>query len=184
MSKDIDVNLVSIWGSELNGTVHNFGALDGTNFDDTLHLGGHVKDVIVNARSVVGGSEDVADLNCASHNNLMLGKCTPRGQYAFTIKGDSSGNYIIATLTQHAKTVDVDIGNHSDQSSKETGVQLLDIEMQDGSKVRVRLLNGKKPSFENGKEHYRYVFPWPIPVFHPIAIWFFVNVMKLIKRFG
>lgn len=119
-------------------------------YADTLKFSNAQNGTIRGTR-LVGGYEDCCDCNrnCANID-VHFNEWDPRGKFVVTDKGGSLNNRFSGVILRHASEMDVDIGNGSDQSDERTKGTRLNFRMQDGSKVRVRVLHGWMPIFENG----------------------------------
>ena len=144
---------------------------EGTAFDDAVKFSGATQ-VTVFAPVVRGGREDVVDMNRATGCRVSIRRALVKGRYFCTIKGGSKDNYVHANLIGHGSEVDVDLGNHSDQSREKTTGTFLDLLHDDGSEVSVRVLNADVPVTAHGSGPYRFVFPWPWlgPLHRPTAL--------------
>src|SRR4051812_31637146 len=84
------------------------------NTADTLKLSncnnGHVS-----AERVVGGKEDVCDINRGAALSVFIAEIVSGGDYCFTVKGGAEDVWIEGTILKHGKVTDVDLGNISDQ---------------------------------------------------------------------
>ena len=126
----LDLNEVEV-GAEIADTVKFSGVRD-----FTLHIRGNV----------IGGYEDCLDLNnLCQRVTVIADGLIPTGRYAITIKGGCEDILIDTTLLDHSKTVDVSLGEHSDQSFKVTREVTLSIAAVDGSKVTYWQFNADRP---------------------------------------
>lgn len=199
MSKP-DVNWISYTGDAAgniwrNG-LHLFGPGDSPGIraysegNITLPPGGKIADVlkfsgVQRLRVVVrgelpGGTEDCIDINngCRDLEVQLLKGMRPAGQYAVTIKGGSRNVRIEGTILGPARTVEVDLGNHSDQSQEPTtGVHLALVPAYQG-KIRYRQLNASTPLLVPAV-FYRRTFRLR-GFFRPI----FARLYALLKRIG
>jgi hypothetical protein len=166
MGKDIDDNLISFTGTP-DGSIWRNGEalfLPGTGMREwtedrpTLPAGRTIDDVLkfsgvhrlrVNVIGTVpGGTEDCVDINNKCRNleiNCPDG-FMPYGQYVATIKGGSENITVSGPIWKRAKTVEVDLGNFSDQSQAVTRGVKLGLWMVDNSPVRYRRLNAIEPT--------------------------------------
>lgn len=121
-------------------------------FDDVLKLS-NARNITVRNCVVLGGREDAVDMNRHCQNVLIEDCLVGAGkQYAFTIKGGCSRitlrNVII---TPRGGSIDIDLGNWSDQSKEPTRlVHLHNVTRVDGKPVRVRVGNADKPTISGG----------------------------------
>ena len=122
------------------------GDLDGTGYSDALKLSGCARLHVIVLGRVIGGSEDVVDINHSSDCIVDIARSEPRGRYLATIKGGSSNISITTKQHGHGSEVDFDIGNWSDQGGgkRTTGVSIASL-TDDGSPVSVRVLHGWSP---------------------------------------
>jgi len=131
---------------------------------------------VIRGRRIVGGYEDCVDCNRGCANlDVHFDVWEPRGKAAITDKGGSRDNRFSGVIICPGTECEVDIGNWSDQSEKRTTGTRLNLRMADGSKVRVRVLNGWVPIFENGVENYVVNDAWK---------GIFIHVWKILKCFG
>lgn len=107
--------------------------------------------VVVTGR-LIGGAEDCFDANNRTHDvEVYADEWESGGQYLCSIKGESKNVRVSGLVVKHGGTVDVDLGNWSDQSfERTTGVSIY-FHTNDGSAVKVRVLNAWEPYLENGQ---------------------------------
>ncbi len=122
-------------------------------YHDTIHVSHGVNVAILNSE-IPGGTEDCVDLNNNSANISVI-SCGvhPNGEYGFTIKGGTHDVKLHDVIFRsHGKTVDIDLGNWSDQNTKDKTkrVTLENLTSTDGSPVRVRVLWADKPTVIGG----------------------------------
>jgi len=126
---------------------------------DVLKFSG-VRGLTVLVRGILpGGYEDCIDINnhCADVEVDLEDGALPVGDYFATIKGGSRDIVISGKLWAPAKTVDVDLGNLSDQSDDITRGVTLHLAMMDGSRVTYRQLNASAPTL-SWPDDYRRTF--------------------------
>jgi hypothetical protein len=112
---------------------------------------------------VKGGLEDCLDVNNHCEDLVIEASLwEPRGEYLTTIKGGSRNITVRGLVTGHGQTVDVDLGNLSDQSDDPTTDVKLDLTHVAGDPIRVRVLNAAPPILLNGGvQRYEIVFRLP-----------------------
>lgn len=122
-------------------------------FHDTVHISHGVNISILNS-VIPGGTEDCVDLNNNCENiNIVDTQVAPGGEYGFTIKGGTHHVSLVNVVFQtHGKTVDIDLGNWSDQNTKDKtkDIALHNVTSSDGKPVRVRVLWADKPTVIGG----------------------------------
>lgn len=161
-----DLNRLSFNGPSDNGKsvclAFESGAVDGRGFADALKFSSGLSDFHGRFGTVFSGSEDAVDVNNrCSGLTIAADRYVLGGRMGITIKGGSSDVTVEGWLEGNGSECDVDIGNWSDQSHEPvTGVKL-GLRKWDGSKVRVRVINGDVPEFLPGSGPYCFVFPWP-----------------------
>lgn len=182
-----DKILVVIDGDRAFGT-YEYGVIDGSldgGYDDTLKLT-KTRGVRVFANKIIGGFEDCVDMNVVEDCIVNCRAFVAGGEYVATIKGGSRAVTLTGTIYQGGRTVDVDLGNWSDQSQEKTrGVRLSLIRI-DGRKVKVRVLHAERPIFVNGPQNYTYAFPSPNLPFglHGLIVWAVRGAMRIWKKLG
>lgn len=135
-------------------------------YSDTLKFSGGSYDGHVFASRLVGGREDVVDMNGGIHDvRVTASMFEPRGKFVATIKGGCKRCALSGLVRGHGTEVDVDLGNWSDQSSEVTEDIELELVSHDGSPIRVRYLLAEKPVLRNGHiQKYVFVFPSQLPL--------------------
>lgn len=134
---------------------------DPLQWDDVLKITRCSNLTVVVDGPLPGGREDCIDVNnkCENIRIIIAGGLAPKGKHALTIKGKSHGISVHAKLLSHGTEVDVDLGNHSDQSDERTDDVLLDLWAIDNTPVTWRRLNAATPKFLNPREQkYRRTF--------------------------
>jgi hypothetical protein len=180
-----DINLFSFTGAyfscqDYHSTDPLGGLVQPPTHQDTLKFSG-----LVSFRghfgTVYGGTEDCADINNRCDNvRLHAAEWRPQGQYAFTVKGGCRNITLAGDLFGHGKTVDVDLGNWSDQSNEPTTAVTIDLYSQDDRPVIIRVLNADKPMVIGGA--HRYAFPHPDAWYHGIVVKAWLAVWWLGKK--
>ncbi len=122
-------------------------------YTDVIH-GSHAVGVKIHDIQIVGGQEDVIDMNNDSSDILVENvRVHPNGKFGFTLKGGSK-NIILRNVVfeTHGSEVDIDLGNWSDQDkvNKTTLVRLENVTSVDGKPVRVRVLFASNPEVIGG----------------------------------
>jgi hypothetical protein len=148
-------------------------------YSDTLKFSAaHEGDVY--AGIVIGGREDCVDINNLSRDLFIHSeRWEPRGKYLATIKGGSRDIHLGGKVRGHGSEVDIDLGNHSDQSQRTTGRVTLDLRTEDGSPLTVRVINAITPIFVNSHEQ-RYVVVAKVPGFFRRAFaWAYAKLKHL-----
>lgn len=108
---------------------------------DTLKISG-CRRLIVKAKKVVGGKEDVLDINHSHQCEVRIEEAVPRGRFVGTTKGGSSDILVVVgKVTGRAKETEFDFGNWSDQSNAKTGPCAILVGESTEGVVRARLLN-------------------------------------------
>jgi hypothetical protein len=129
--------------------------------DDTIKLSG-VKDFDLEIFGEVwGGKEDCVDVNnkCCDCTISASDGYRPSGRYAFTVKGDSSGIRLVGEMLSHGTTVDVALGEHSDQARGITTDVRLDLFSRKGP-ITYWIFNATDPTLE-GKGPWKSKFDMP-----------------------
>lgn len=152
-----------------------FNALE---FNDILKISNVKRGAFTNL-FIFGGKEDCIDIMRFSQD-IRIENCTlhPNGLFASTIKGGCDHiTFRNVIIQRHGKKTDIDIGNFTEVTSKKTRNVVLDhVSMDDGSPVRVRVLNGEKPKLIGTNAKIKdYSFFWPI-------INFGFKIYKLFKK--
>lgn len=125
-----------------NGQTLTFDVIDGTGHAEALKITSGARDITVYAARIIGGTEDCVDVNNHCRNiRVIAAWWEPRGEYLATIKGESDGITLEGRVANHAKKVEVDCGNWSDQGNGPTRNVTAMLEMGDGSAFKYRLLN-------------------------------------------
>lgn len=121
-------------------------------YADALKLSGVVRLRII-ANRVYGGYEDCVDVNnkCRDVFIEATGGYFPNGRYVATIKGNSIGVVISGQIHGKAKTLEIDIGNHSDQSLRENHNITLDVWTEGNWPIRWRRLNASTIHLREGQ---------------------------------
>jgi hypothetical protein len=159
----------------------DFGKTAGS-WSDTLKYTDGVTDFTHRVGSATGGSEDIIDVNNKACDVTVVAKeLWSGGKYVATIKGGSTATYLEGTIYKGGSEVDIDYGNHSDQSSAKTTGNILNVKHKSGAPVTVRVLNADKPLFTPGSGPYVYVFPHPDAWYHGICVRFFMVFHKFFK---
>lgn len=127
--------------------------------------------------TLVGGAEDCFDCNNLSHHIIVYGgNLASGGKFISTIKGGSHDIELHGTIIKHGSEVDIDLGNHSDQSSaKTTNVSLY---LSAADQFTIRVLNADRPMVA-GLPSYLYLFPSPYAWYHGFCVWFFETFRKI-----
>lgn len=166
MSRGVDDNLISftgdgdgnVWRNGLHLFAPGPGMREHHERDIVLPEGRTIADVlkfsgVQRLRVVVhgelpGGTEDCIDVNndCREIDVHCLHGMRPAGQYAITIKGGSRGVRVDGAILAPARVVEVDLGNHSDQSPDRTTEVTLGLIPLYPGKVRWRRLNANTPT--------------------------------------
>jgi hypothetical protein len=173
-------NLLSFTGPYSDIGTKELGNVDGSGgtppYSDAVHFS-YATGWTVHADSIIGGKEDCIDINNRSMAvNVSVNKLYSNGEYVCTIKGGSRGITISGTIYAHGKTVDVDLGNWSDQSHDVTRGVILDLVTVDGSPVTYRVLNADKPTFAPGSGPYQSTFVLPPWLVGPV--WWVWGILK------
>jgi hypothetical protein len=176
----MDNNYLS-WAGEENLFIKldNISPPDGIN--DALKLS-NCKNIVLRANKVIGGNEDVLDINRGENISVEIEEAVPTGKYVCTVKGGAEYIFItIKNLVGHGKEMDFDIGSWSDQSIwKRTKHVYLNIRTSDGSPVNVRVLHGWKPILVNGSlQEYKIDYKY-----NKIFIYAYFIYKKLLSLFG
>lgn len=141
-------------------------------YTDVIHAS-HGVDITIKDSTIQGGSEDCVDANNDSDTILIENvRVHPNGKYGFTIKGGTK-NVILRNVAfeTHGSEVDIDLGNWSDQDSKNKtiNVTLEDVTSLDGKPVKVRVFYAAIPTVIGGNVKL-VVYPgwlvWLIRKFH------------------
>lgn len=141
---------------------------------DALKISGVVH-AFVMCGEVLGGAEDVVDVNHSAHVEVIIERAVPRGRFVSTIKGGSHHiDLRVYEQVGHGKRTDHDLGNWSDQSKAKTIAVTLSSPTADGSASRVRVLYAAKPVL-NPAGKWK-VCSWMSPFFYPI-----MSVLKKLK---
>jgi hypothetical protein len=152
-------------------------------WSDTLKITSGCRDFTVLAQEIWGGQEDCVDVN--NKTSIITVHCDawrPQGKYLATIKGGSRSVALHGNVMSHGTEVDVDIGNHSDQSDEITSDIILDLWSKTGKPIYVRVLNGTKPAFVDGSGPYKFVFPHPDSALHGLWVWLFMKIVRYIWK--
>ena len=81
----MDNNYIS-WAEE-NGTIaHLDDIIPPEGISDTLKFS-NSKNMVVTAKKVIGGAEDVVDINRGENISVIIDEAIPTGKYVCTIKG-------------------------------------------------------------------------------------------------
>lgn len=184
MSKSSDINLFSYIGPDddlRELVVQTAGPeSDRPSHQDTFKFTRYACGLSLKADRVNGGSEDCADINNhSSQLSIYAKEWKSQGLFVFTVKGGSHHIVLSGEIIQGGTEVDVDLGNHSEQSDDLTHSILLDLKKPDGSPVTVRVLIAKKPTLKEGSGPYRYLFPHPDAIYHPLVAWAFKTWFKI-----
>jgi hypothetical protein len=119
-------------------------------WQDALKLS-NISNVHVCADFIMGGTEDVIDINKCHDVTVSLGDTLPMGRYLATVKGGSSGVIIsVNDMCGHGSETDFDFGNWSDQSQEKT-VNSVVLVVTAFKEVFVRAINSDKPQVDAGK---------------------------------
>lgn len=172
-----DKNFLSIADTRQVGD-QVFGELvpDADDYSDTLKFS-NAQNGTIRGERIVGGREDCVDCNRGCENlDIHFDSWEPRGKFVVTAKGGSADLRFSGTIERHAHEMDVDLGNGSDQSNERTKRVVLNMRMRDGSRVRVRVLNAWRPSFENGAHNYEVNDTWK-GVF--VYVWLLLRALHL-----
>jgi hypothetical protein len=160
-----DINLLSFVGPDFDNQLIQVGEdiVPGPETADTLKFTSQLYNLEGHYGYVKAGYEDVVDINNRSSWVVLFGDTwdISGSKYGFTIKGGSHDCAIHGTIRGHGRECDVDLGNWSDQSNDKTRRIVLNLRSEDGSPIRVRVLNADRPNFEPGSGPYEWVFPSP-----------------------
>jgi hypothetical protein len=160
------------WTEDLTSLVVPPGTSDTLKFSRVRNLS------VVAVGILEGGSEDCIDINNKCRNIFIS---VPHGikafgQYVATIKGGSTNIHLRGMIMQHGSTVDVDLGNWSDQSRDITSNVSLDIWTNTGKPVKWRMLNAAVPKLIGSK----YQKALSVPSFLRKAFVLFYSALKKI----
>lgn len=179
-----DINLHSFVGPEWNNQLVEM--LDpitpGEEIADTLKFTSQLYNFEGRFGIVKAGYEDVADINNRSQFvALHAGVWDISGsKYGFTVKGGSSDVLLYGFVKGHGEECDVDLGNWSEQSNDKTRRVTLDLYSDDGSPIRVRVLNSERPHLAPGSGPYEWVFPSPNIWLHDFFVKAFIAARRLL----
>lgn len=127
-----------------SGETLRFDVIDGTGYAEGLKITSQARNITVYANKIIGGYEDCVDVNNRCQNiTVIAGSFVPRGTYLATIKGGSRNIKLKGLVKKSADVVEVDGGNHSEQSREVTSDISLDLNFEDGRPIRIRSLNAK-----------------------------------------
>jgi hypothetical protein len=176
-----DRNKHSFFGEEASGRFVSFDDESGEGYDDLFKFTGKVHNCVVSAGHVTTGREDGVDMNNEAHACVIEAALWDvRGKFLATIKGGSSGCHVGGYVRGHGSSVDVDLGNWSDQNKKRTGANLLALTHEKREPITVRVLHSEEPILATGTGPYKFVFPKPGKWYHPLA----VQLFHLLRRLG
>lgn len=172
-----DVNLISRYETS-NGQIESFYCIGREarlpDWDDSLKLTSRIRGYTASVGTLYGGREDCVDIhNGASHITVISKEWRPQGKYLATIKGGVKHVHLSGDVYSHGTEVDVDIGNRSTVNREKSGGVHLSLASKTGKPITVRVLNGEKPTFEQGTGPYKFVFPHPDAWYHGIVVWLF-----------
>ncbi len=149
---------------------------------DTLKFSGVRDFVLIVDGDVPGGYEDCIDINNECYNLEIFvingGVLIPHGKYAITLKGGSKNIKIEAIISHHAKAVDIDLGNHSDQSKQKSENIVLNVLMANDTKTTYRVINASSPTLLPDENYYKRKFRIR-GFFKPIFVWIYSTLKKL-----
>jgi hypothetical protein len=136
-------------------------------YDDVLKLS-KATSVHIHDSTVQGGKEDCIDMN-RNCEGITVTECrlNPNGQYGSTIKGGTKNVWFEnVVFTSRAKTVEIDLGNWSDQDKKNktTGITLKNVTHVDGNPVRVRVLWAARPNVIGGNVKVTVIPSWIVAI--------------------
>lgn len=178
-----DSYLLAWTGPAWNGKTVDYSDrdFDGSSYSAALKHSGALTGFTSRVRKAIGGRDACVDVNNFCRNlDITVGELWPTGQFAATIKGNSTGIRLRGRLMRHAQKFDVIIGEWSDQSNQPTTGVSLGLIPDDGQPVVVCVLAGEKPVEEPGTGPYVYRFPSPDMPGHGVAVWGF----QTLRRWG
>ena len=149
------------------------------NWSDTVKITSGCTNFSLDAAHIYGGQEDCLDANNKATGCTVHANWHPQGKYLATIKGGCHGIGLFGDVYAHGSEVDVDIGNWSDQSENVTTGTILGLWSKTGHPIRVRVLNGLKPTAMAGSGPYTYVWPHPDGMLHPIIVRIFLFLGRM-----
>lgn len=129
---------------------------------DTLKFSGVRRLRVIVTGRIVGGSEDCVDVNngCEYIEVIAEGGYEARGRHVATIKGRSRYIRLAGEILRHGSIVDIDLGNHSDQSSERTEGVTLALTNREERPITWRRINATTPTFNVGQK-YKRIFSVP-----------------------
>lgn len=144
-------------------------------YADALKLSG-VVDLTVYADYVVGGREDVVDINRCKNVTVVLSEVIVMGRYLATIKGGSTNIVVhVHDAVGRGTETDFDIGNWSDQSMARTTHVFLWYG-KSSHVMRCRVLHGWVPALDGG--------PWVVNKSFKGWFGFAYGMLKKVLRMG
>lgn len=152
-----------------NPELNNIAAVnvDGSQCAEALKCSNGAYGSITVTNLVVGGYEDVLDVNRGKFCRFYLPEVVSTGRTIATIKGEFNCIFVeVRKIASHGKEVDFDIGNHSDQSPKVYSQRgkncTIQVKEAVGNYVTVRVLNADLPTINVAPGiKIKYLFPWP-----------------------
>lgn len=164
-----DNNLRSFVGPQDDGVHLTDIQLDGTGYDDALKCS-NLRNALFARLAIIGGKEDCCDVNRGANLKFKHCQLIPIGRFACTLKGGASNlTFEDIVLSRHGTETDFDFGGWSDQAqsfgARTTGVTLRRVRMDDGSPIRIRVLNAERPTIED-------CGPVKLTVVPRVAVWF------------
>ena len=176
-----DYNLYSYYEDSSNKTVlmGDMGTpVLNPQWSDTVKITSGCTGLELSADHIYGGKEDCVDTNNKATQCSVNAAWHPQGKYLATIKGGCHGILLTGDVYAHGSEVDIDIGNISKQSEKPTTGTILGLWSKTGHPIRVRVLNGLKPTFLAGSGPYKLVWPHPDGFYHPFVVKIFLFLGK------
>jgi hypothetical protein len=128
---------------------------DGTS--DTLKITGKIRNLHVHTPRIHGSGEDCGDFNDGVENITVGDPDTiwvPNGKHLATIK-TAKDITLNGIQVGHGREVDVDLGNHSDQSQARTEGVFINLRTDDQTAITWRRLNATTPRLRQGQRFKR-----------------------------